>query len=305
MQFTWNVDPIIVNLGWGLTLRYYGIIFALVFLGGFALYRWQILRAGGTLDDVYAFVLPGAIGCIVGARLGHVFFYEPLHALEDPLWILQTWKGGLASHGALIGLALAVWYWSRRVGQPFAECGDRFIFTAALGSALVRLGNFFNSEIMGRVTDQTWGVRFPRYDLLLPPDQIPLRHPSQLYEAGLGFLVLFLLLWADRRLGREQRPRGALSALFLITYFTGRFLVEFFKERQVLPSSFPLDMGQLLSIPAVAIGIIWLYRSLRRPTPAHWTTITLEVGPRGRTSRSGSDKKARKKTNGKGGSRKQ
>ncbi|MBU2546997.1 MAG: prolipoprotein diacylglyceryl transferase [Proteobacteria bacterium] len=272
MKLIWDIDPIIWRIGGVVGLRYYGLLFSCVLLGGYFLFLWQVKRAGGTDDDVAAMVFPGAIGTIVGARLGHVIFYEPWYALQNPLWVLEVWKGGLASHGATIGLLLAIWYYARRHGQSYAECLDRFCFSAALAATLVRIGNFFNSEIVGRPTDGTWGVRFPRYDMV-PAAEAPLRHPTQLYEAAMGLAVLGLLLWVDRRLGGEKRPRGAITATFGAAYFTGRFVVEFFKAHQALPDAFPLTMGQLLSIPAALFGFGWLWRIYRNPVPSHWNVV--------------------------------
>jgi len=269
MGLTWDVDPVLWSIGGVLELRYYGLIFSLMLAGGYLLFRWQIKRAGGSEDDALDLIVPGVIGTVAGARLGHVLFYDFHRLWAEPLWVFKVWEGGLASHGAAVGLIAALWYYARRHRHSLFECFDRFSFSAALGATLVRIGNFFNSEIVGRVTDGTWGVRFPRYDLL-PPDQTPLRHPSQLYEAGLGVVVLALLLWVDRRFGRERRPRGLLAGTFLAAYFTGRFLVEFFKEYQVLPESFPLTMGQLLSMPGAAAGYVILWISLKQGLPAQW-----------------------------------
>ena len=269
MHFTWDIDPVIVQIGGIIGLRYYGLLFSCLLLGGYFLFRWQVLRAGGSEDDVADMALPAVLGLVIGARLGHVIFYEPGRLLSDPLWVLQVWKGGLASHGALIGLLLAIYVYARRHGQSYAECLDRFTFGGALAAILVRIGNFFNSEIVGRVTDGYWGVRFPRWDLL-PASEAPLRHPSQLYEAAMGMAVMGLLIWVDRKLGREKRPRGALAATFGAAYFTGRFFVEFFKDYQALPSDFPLTMGQVLSIPVAVYGMVWLHRCLKHPVPAHW-----------------------------------
>src|SRR5690606_14746608 len=148
--------------------------------------------------------------------------------------------GGLASHGAVVGLIVAMWLFTKRRGVPFLEGADRFAFSAALGATLVRLGNFFNSEIVGRKTDGDWGVRFPHFD----GDNAPLRHPSQVYEVVVGLFVMLCLYWVDRWAGKEKRPRGLLISVFFALYFAGRFTVEFFKEYQTLsPESSPLTMG--------------------------------------------------------------
>lgn len=266
-QFTWNVDPILFEIG-PLAIRYYSLLFVGVFLGGYALLKWQIVRGGGDEEDAGDFIVYGVLGVLVGSRLGHVLFYDLDKALKDPAWVFKIWQGGLASHGAVVGLILAMWLFTKRRGIPFLEGSDRFAFSAALGATLVRVGNFFNSEIVGRLTDQTWGVRFPRYDRI--PDA-PLRHPSQLYEVALGLFILGALYIFDKKLGKEERPRGALISLFFTLYFPGRFVIEFFKEYQTLsPESSALTMGQYLSIPGFLLGVYGLWWSFKHRLPAGW-----------------------------------
>lgn len=251
-------------------IRWYSLLFVGVFLGGYALLDWQIRRGGGPAETAGDFIVYGVLGVLVGARLGHVIFYDLDKALHDPLWVFQIWTGGLASHGAVIGLIIAMWLFTKRRSVPFLEGADRFAFSAALGATLVRLGNFLNSEIVGRrVPDQSWGVRFPRYDVNLA--EHPLRYPSQLFEVGLGLLVMAGLFLADRWLGKEKRPRGALISVFFALYFAGRFTVEFFKEPQTRIGETTLfTMGQYLSIPGFLIGIAGLVWSLKRREPAGW-----------------------------------
>jgi phosphatidylglycerol:prolipoprotein diacylglycerol transferase len=297
MTLTWELDPILIHITQTYGIRYYGLLFSLVFVGGFFLFRWQILRAGGRDDDAYALIVPGALGAVIGARLGHVFFYASDRFLEDPMWLFRIWEGGLASHGAVIGLAFALVYYSYRYKQSFLECVDRFVFSAALGATLVRVGNFLNSEIVGRVTDQTWGVRFPLWDGY--GADIPLRHPSQLYEAFLGAMVFLACFIGDRLLGKENRPRGALTAIFMIVYFTGRFTVEFFKERHIISTDFPLSMGQMLSIPGLAIGAVIVILIMKNPTPAHWNVVAEEPaakpkGPSSKSKKSGGKRKKKR-----------
>lgn len=250
-------------------LRYYSLLFVGVFLGGYALLHWQIRRGGGPEEAAGDFIVYGVLGVLIGARLGHVLFYDLDHALEDPLWVFQIWTGGLASHGAVIGLIIAMWLFTRRRGVPFLEGADRFAFAAALGATLVRLGNFFNSEIVGRVVDdQSWGVRFPRYDHQLAV--APLRYPTQLFEFGMGLLVLLSLWLVDRAAGKENRPRGLLISTFFLVYFTGRFVVEFYKEYQALEPTSTLTMGQVLSIPGFLIGVGGVIWSLKERLPVGW-----------------------------------
>lgn len=269
MTFVWDPNPEIFRMG-VFAIRYYGLLFVIVFIGGFYFLRWQMMRVGWREDDVSDFVIPGMLAVIIGARLGHVIFYEPKYYFSNPAEIIKFWKGGLASHGATIGLILAGFWYSKKKGMSMAEFGDRFSFSAATGAALVRLGNFFNSEIVGRVTDQTWGVKFPlcHEDRGLSLEQVPYRHPSQLYEFFMGAAILGILLLVDRRLG-EKRPRGFLISLFLVLYFLARFIVEFFKEFQGdIKEWHGLTMGQLLSVPLLFAGIVWMIWSVRHKLPA-------------------------------------
>ncbi|MBN2722730.1 MAG: prolipoprotein diacylglyceryl transferase [Deltaproteobacteria bacterium] len=271
MSFTWDINPEIFRLG-PLAVRYYGLLFVGVFLGGFYFLRWQMMRVGWKEEDVSDFIIPGMLAVILGARLGHVFFYEPGYYLSHPAQIIQFWKGGLASHGATLGLIVAIIYYAMRKKISIAEVADRFSFSAALGATLVRLGNFFNSEIVGRVTGGSWGVRFPRSHedraLAFANQEVPLRHPSQLYEALMGAAIILVLYLTDKALG-EKRPRGLLGAMFLSLYFTARFIVEFFKEYQTgLKEHHLLTMGQVLSIPLALAGYIWLFIAIKQNKPA-------------------------------------
>jgi phosphatidylglycerol:prolipoprotein diacylglycerol transferase len=281
----------------GLELRYYSMLFVGVFLGGYALLKWQIERGGGPPEDAGDFIVYGVLGVLLGARLGHVLFYDFQHALEDPAWVLKIWTGGLASHGAVLGLILAMYLFTRRRGIPFIEGSDRFAFSAALGAGLVRLGNLLNSEIVGRVVpDQSWGFRFLRYsdDQKLP--QVPLRYPTQIAELLLGFGVLGVLYLFDQRLGREKRPRGALISMFFLLYFTGRFFIEFYKEYENnggMVLGLPITMGQALSLPGIVIGIVGLTLAFKKRIPVGWPNVdALDDEPAPRKSAKGSAKKA-------------
>ncbi len=298
--FNWDVSPTIFKypewMSWmpGDGIRYYSLLYVGVFLGGYKLLDWQIRRAGGSEEDASDFVMYGVIAVLGGSRLGHVFFYDFDKFVEDPMWLFRIWEGGLASHGGTIGLLVGMWVFTKLRRQSFIEGCDRFAFSAALGSILIRFGNFFNSEIVGRPTDQSWGVRFLRH----PPDvhlglEAPLRHPSQLYEATMGMLVMASLIIGDRMLGKEKRPRGAMISIFFALYFTGRFFVEYWKDFQEwavcldssvcpglivkglqqmhsLPSATLLTEGQLLSIIPALAGYFGLYLSLKKRVPAHW-----------------------------------
>ncbi len=278
---TWDVDPILVFFPAWLSwlpvdgIRYYSLLYVGVFLGGYKLLDWQIRRAGGGPEDASDFVLYGVVAVLGGARMGHVFFYEWDRFVKDPLWLFKIHEGGLASHGATLGLLLAMKVFTKLRGQSFVEGCDRFAYSAALGSILVRIGNLFNSEIVGRVTNADWGVRFPRYDRIPDP---PLRHPSQIYEACLGLLVMAALLSVDRALGKEKRPRGVMISTFMALYFTGRFIVEYFKEYQPGETAVGLTTGQWLSVVPAALGYAGLVISLKKRIPARWNVYRAATG---------------------------
>jgi prolipoprotein diacylglyceryl transferase len=266
--FVWDLSPILLRLG-PIQVRYYGLLFALMLIGGYYIWQWQMLRGGHTQREAEGFFLWGAIAVIAGSRLGQVLFYDPARYLANPIEILYVWKGGLASHGATLGLVLVLVLYARHLKLSRLEVLDRFTMSAALGALMVRIGNFMNSEIVGRVTDVPWAVKFPRsiYDSHLPLDRVPARHPSQIYEVFLGIFVILSLYLVDRKY-KEERPLGLLASLFFILYFSGRFVVEFFKAYQTLsPDRSVLTMGQWLSIPFVVIGCFMLYRALQSPIP--------------------------------------
>ena len=252
-------------------LRYYSMLFVVVFLGGHALLNWQIKRGGGGAEAAGDFIVYGVLGVLVGARIGHVLFYDLDKAIDDPIWIFKIWTGGLASHGAVAGLIIAMYLFTKSRRIPFLEGADRFSFSAALGATVVRIGNLFNSEIVGRkVPDQSWGMRFPRN----PPDHglnpLPLRYPSQIYEITLGVAVFVGLLIADRMMGKEKRPRGAMIAWFFALYFTGRLFTEFYKEIEALPADSAISMGQYLSVLPALLGWYGVYWTMKRKQPSGW-----------------------------------
>ena len=258
----WEVSPVLIDIN-GQEIRYYSVLFSAMLIIGWYLFRWQMKLGGYTYRLSDFFFL--ALVVIIGSRLGHVAFYEPAFFFSNPTQILNFQRGGLASHGAAIALLLALGWIAHRESARYIDILDRFSLPVTVGIVFVRLGNFFNSEIIGRVTDVPWGLKFPysSIDNHLPLDQIPYRHPVQLYEAGIGLLVMFLLLLINHRLG-ENRPQGLMVAVLFVGYFGGRFLVEFFKEYQVLNAGDSLlTMGQYLSLPLVLIGLILLQRSMK------------------------------------------
>ncbi len=259
--FVWDVDPILAHIWGPIAIRYYGLSFLLVFILGWVFLHWQFKRSGRGAQLAADFLYWAMGGIVLGAWFGHRFFYEFDRILTHPLYLIDVRGGlsGLSSHGATIGLCLALIIYARRRKVPMGEMFDRISFSAAVGATLVRVGNFFNSEILGRPADVSWAVCFPRVD-----QPLVARHPSQLYEVAIGLAVLGLLVLVDRLAGREKRPRWLLAGVFFSTYFLQRFFVEFFKAHQTLSMDSALTMGQFLSIPFFALGVglvIWSLKS--------------------------------------------
>lgn len=258
-EIIWEADPIIFELG-PLAPRWYGLMWASSFLFGYLImariYKWE----GVDIEELDKLSMNIIIGAIAGARLGHVLFYEPLDYLSDPLSILKVWEGGMASHGGAIGILIAVWLSARKFSsRSFMWILDRLVVTVALAGFFIRFGNLMNHEIIGEPASVPWAFVFTRVDL------VP-RHPTQLYEA-LSYLIIFFILGAIYLKKREQTPRGFIFGLFLALLFAVRFFVEFYKEEQVaFEEGMLLNMGQLLSIPFVLIGLFIFIRSLRDPS---------------------------------------
>lgn len=260
---TWNVDPEIFHLG-PLSIRWYGLLFALGFVIGQRILTKIYVAEGRTEGDVDVITLYMIIGTVIGARLGHVLFYDPVYYLSHPIKILKIWEGGLASHGATIGILLALWLFSRKYKFDYVWVLDRIVIVVALGGALIRFGNLMNSEIFGRPTDLPWGFIFERSREF---SHVP-RHPTQLYESLSVFLLFVFLYWLWSKY-KSALPRGLLFGIFVTTLFTFRFLVEFLKENQeAFEDQLALNMGQILSIPLILVGIAILVKVWLKPTPA-------------------------------------
>jgi phosphatidylglycerol---prolipoprotein diacylglyceryl transferase len=252
----WSVRPELIQLG-PLAIRWYGLMFGILFVIGFVIVRYQFRVEGKNEQDLDTLLAYLIVGTIVGARLGHCFLYEPSYYLQHPLEIPQIWQGGLASHGGAVGVLIALYFYSRRrPDQPYLWLLDRICVPTALAGSLIRLGNLFNSEILGNPTHVPWAFVFVRVDA------VP-RHPAQLYEALAYALVFAGLMFTYRRL-KELTPPGLLLGWFLVSVFSFRFLIEFVKQRQAsYEESLPLSVGQWLSVPFVILGVILLWRSRR------------------------------------------
>ena len=260
----WNIDPVIVHLG-GFELRWY----SLLFVGGFVL-GWFIMRSffrrekvnEALLDPMLYMLL---ICTIVGARLGHCLFYQPDYYLTSwaGFWeIFMPWKGGLASHGGTIALLIGIWWYAQKYGRKngfdFVWVLDHLVIPVSFAACMIRLGNLFNSEIYGGPTGLPWGFVFQRNGETVPC------HPTQLYEAG-TYLILGLILYFLYLKKADKLYRGTFVGLFLVVCFGSRFLIEFIKNDQVeFEANMALNMGQLLSISFVLLGIGFLVYAFKR-----------------------------------------
>lgn len=260
---TWDVSPTIFSIG-SFEVRWYGLLFALAFVFGQRILTKIYVAEGRTEGDVDVITLYMIIGTVVGARLGHTLFYQPEYYLSNPIEILKIWEGGLASHGATIGILLALWLFSRKQQFDYMWVLDRIVIVVALGGALIRIGNLMNSEIFGRPTDLPWGFIFVRQSEY---SHVP-RHPTQLYESLSVFLLFVLLYWLWKKY-KSAIPKGLLFGIFVTALFTFRFFVEFLKEDQVAKeATMTLNIGQQLSIPLILAGLIILFRVWQNPKPA-------------------------------------
>ncbi|MEZ4850623.1 MAG: prolipoprotein diacylglyceryl transferase [Bacteroidia bacterium] len=250
----WDVDPAIFTIG-SFSLRWYGLLFSTGFLIGYLVTQrvFRQEKADESLLDILLLLL--VAGTLIGARLGHVFFYQWGYYSQHPLEILMIWKGGLASHGGAVGLIVIFWIYARYFSKsPMLWTTDRLVMSIMLTAGLIRTGNLMNSEIIGLPTDLPWAFVFTVRDM------IP-RHPAQLYEALIYFAIaalLFFLYWKTN----AKKYEGFLTGLYLSLTFTARFFIEFLKENQVqFEDSMQLNMGQWLSIPLVILGGYLMWRS--------------------------------------------
>jgi len=253
-HFIWNINPIILEIG-PLQLRWYGLLFVGSFFLGLMLMTWMYKREGKNPEELDTLLIYILIGTVVGARLMHCFAYEPSYYLSHPLEIIKIWKGGLASHGGLIGVIFALYLFSKKYHTSFLWLMSRLTIPAALAASFIRLGNFFNSEILGKASDIPWAIIFERIDMLP-------RHPVQLYESSAYLLLFFVLIFLYKKISPSFATK-LLPGLFFFYTFTVRFLLEYTKTPQEEYSTNLLfNTGQLLSIPLILIGAIWIIWSI-------------------------------------------
>jgi prolipoprotein diacylglyceryl transferase len=265
----WNVSPEMFSFpDWipllgGRGVRWYGALFAASFVVGYYIMQKVFEREKigiKVLDQLSTYMI---VATVVGARLGHCLFYEPAYYLANPIEILKVWEGGLASHGAAIGIIIALYFFSKKQNKPLIWILDRIVIVVALAGFFIRTGNLMNSEIFGHITTLPWGFEFVRAsDPALRADP---RHPTQLYE-GLFYLATFFFLYSSYfKKDMGQKQPGYIFGIFLIAIFGSRLLIEFLKEPQVgFEANMALNMGQLLSIPFILGGIMIWYQGWKK-----------------------------------------
>ncbi|MBT8139465.1 MAG: prolipoprotein diacylglyceryl transferase [Gammaproteobacteria bacterium] len=251
-----EIDPVIFSIG-PVAVRWYGTMYLLGFLASYWLGRRRAQKPWSPLakEQVEDLVFYGALGAVLGGRVGYTFFYGFERLLEDPLWLFRIWEGGMSFHGGLLGVILAIWLFARKSGRAFGDICDFVAPLTPLGLGFGRLANFINAELYGRATDVPWAMVFPG-----DPQQLP-RHPSQLYQFVLEGVLLFALLWW---FSAGQRPRWAVSGMFLIGYSMVRLGVEFFREPDATLVFGELTRGQFLSLPMLLAGVLMIVFGARR-----------------------------------------
>lgn len=252
-----DINPIAFKIG-PLAVHWYGLmyVFAFVAIWWLGNRRARKPNSGWTEEQVADVIFYGALGTILGGRLGYVLFYDLPQYVAHPLNIFKVWQGGMSFHGGLVGVSLALAWFAHRVHKRFFDVTDFVAPWVPIGLAAGRIGNFINQELWGRVTDAPWGMVFRTAG----PEP---RHPSQLYEFGLEGVTLFLILYFY---SRKPRPSGATSAMFLLFYGIFRFIAEFFRQPDVQLGFVlgPFTMGQLLSAPMIVLGALLLRWSYKR-----------------------------------------
>ncbi|MBC8005254.1 MAG: prolipoprotein diacylglyceryl transferase [Verrucomicrobia bacterium] len=254
----WNVSPEIFSLG-PIHVRWYGLLFAIGFLFGYNHGEKMFKFEGIDLKWLESLFIYLIVATVVGARLGHVFFYGWDYYSQHPIEIFFVWQGGLASHGGVLGIIVAMFLWSKKVSKrSILWVLDRVVVPSILVAALIRLGNLMNSEIYGVQTTLPWGFIFERNHETVP------KHPTQLYEA-LAYLITFAVIQYMYWKTKARDLQGMLVGVFFIMVFTARFFVEFIKEDQeAFEAGMALNMGQWLSIPFVIAGIVLVVRAVQK-----------------------------------------
>lgn len=253
LAINWDIDPVIIKIGF-VQIRWYSIMFLLAFSIGYRIMRKIFSKEDRREQQLEPLLYYLIAGTIIGARLGHCLFYDPIFYLSNPLKILAVWEGGLASHGGAFGIILSILIYCKRNNESFIWLTSRLTIPIALSAFFIRIGNLFNSEIVGHETSIPWGMTFSRRTDL---DLVP-RHPTQVYES-LAYLIVFVILLVLYKHFKERGKDLILLGVFFLTVFTARFFIEFLKiDQESYNSSFFLNTGQILSLPFILGGAVIL-----------------------------------------------
>jgi len=250
-----QIDPIALSIG-PLHIHWYGLMYLFGFLFVWLLGLYRVNKTDWTRQQLEDLLFYGAVGVIIGGRVGYAIFYDFQANLDNPLNIFKIWQGGMSFHGGLLGVLAAFAWFGKKTGKSFFEISDFIAPMVPIGLMFGRIGNFINGELWGKVTDVPWAMVFPG------AGPLP-RHPSQLYEAALEGVLLFIILWW---FSSKPRPKAAVSGLFLLGYGFFRFLVEFVRipDAQYGYLAFDwLTMGQILCLPMIIFGIILMIVSYK------------------------------------------
>lgn len=267
LYIVWDFDPAMFTIG-GFELRYYGLMWAITILLGERFFTKFARREGFGQEIVETGFIWIVLGAILGARVGHCLFYEFSYYITKPWAILtEIRNGGMASHGAAIGMLLGMWITARKHNMPYVWWLDRIMIPVSIGGGLVRLGNLCNSEIVGSVTDVPWGFKFVRlYNL--PLSDVPVLHPAQLYEAICYFITFGILMWFYYKKDVARKRAGVMFGIGLLGIFLTRFFIEIIKkDQEAFEADMLLNMGQLLSLPFIVMAIYVLWRAAQGSFP--------------------------------------
>ncbi len=247
-----QIDPVAFSLG-PLHVHWYGLMYLIGFVGAWIFGTYRARKPGATLTStqVADFIFYGALGTIIGGRVGYMLFYDFTNFIHNPLSLFAVWDGGMSFHGGLLGVIIALLIFARKIKKSFFTVGDFIAPLVPIGLGAGRLGNFINGELWGRVTTMPWGMVYPQ------AGPLP-RHPSELYELLLEGVLLFTILWWY---SAKPRPHAAVSGLFLIIYACFRFFLEFFRQPDAQLGFIAwgwLTQGQLLSIPMLIVGLLFM-----------------------------------------------
>ena len=268
LEITWTADPTIFSIG-SREIRWYALMFVIGFAVGYKIVERMWKREDinpNWLDPLLYYTLAGTV---VGARLGHCLFYNPEYYLSNPFEIFKVWEGGLASHGGVLGIIVAIYFFSKYVSRKsMLWTFDKLVTPTGLVSALIRLGNLINHEVYGNPTDQPWGFRFITNLRAWSKGAEPIfsapSHPTQIYEATCYLITFALCMWLYFKKDAWKKE-GLIFGIFMICIFTSRFFIEFLKEvQEPFEEGMTLNMGQLLSIPFVLMGIYFVWKAVKK-----------------------------------------